>query len=211
MRFKIDTIIGLSNKAMEMHAEECGLRFPPSKYYNFFYLLAEEYKKADINRTKGKPSLAVVLGVCGGGCCYHFAKGNQGGLVVGVDISNDYPDNMKFLKETTPNFHLIRGDSVHEADNIANTYGKIDFLFIDTIHTYERTMLEYNTYKPYLSENAVVCMDDLFRPGVEDAFGEINKTKVRLDYLHPGSAEAQDGGFGVILMGENVRKDMDQV
>lgn len=160
--------------------------FPPSPYYRFFKLLAETMR----------PDLSVELGVCGGGGSLHLCLGGSK-QVVGVDVSIDYPDNMYWIKNRYPHFYLLRGDSVELAPIIYDRFGLIDILFIDTTHTYERTMSEYNTYLPYLSNKAVICLDDLFRPGMDKAWADMPDNKLRLDYLHP-SQSPTDGGFGVI-------------
>jgi hypothetical protein len=56
---------------------------------------------------------------------------------------------------------------------------------------------EYKAYEPYLSDRAIVILDDLFRPGMDDAWSVMPEPKVRFDFLHP-SQSPTDGGFGVI-------------
>jgi len=63
-------------------------------------------------------------------------------------------------------------------------------------------MAEFTTWQPFLSDDAVVCMDDLFRPGMTEAFYELPGEKVEFNFLksgerNPGGGE-QEGGFGVI-------------
>ena len=48
--------------------------------------------------------------VCGGGASLHMAIGSV--QVVGVDIVNDYPDNIKHIQEYHKNFEFIIGDSI---------------------------------------------------------------------------------------------------
>ena len=165
-------------------------RFPPSAYYRFLRVLAQAMH----------PNLSVELGLCGGGGSFHLALGWSGGTVVGVekDKGNDQQqDNWRFIKRLRHNFELWKGDSVESAPEIAKRWGMTDLLFVDTDHTYRQTMAEWNAWEPYLSERAVVCLDDLFRPGMEDAWNEIPwANKLRLDYLHDG---AEFGGwFGVV-------------
>jgi predicted O-methyltransferase YrrM len=161
--------------------------FPPSPYYRFFYLLAKETQ----------PKLSVELGVCGGGGSLHLAMADAG-RVVGVDLTYaEYYSNMRWLGKNYWNLQLLEGDSVELAPLIFADYGKIDFLFIDTTHTYERTMAEYKAYQPFLSAHAIICLDDLFRPGMDRAWSEMPENKLRLDFLHP-SQSPTDGGFGVI-------------
>ncbi len=165
--------------------------FPPSPYYRFLKLIAEEIQS----------SLSVELGLCGGGGSLHMAMGSA--TAIGVDVVLDYEDNIRWIKRNYPNFRFFHGDSVEAAYDIFRAFGKIDLLFIDTTHTYEQTMAEYNAYsrplpdKSYLSDKAIVCLDDLHRPGMNRAWNEMPDTKVRFDFLHP-SQSPTDGGFGVV-------------
>lgn len=188
-----EEIMYLGNEAIKIKPYPNTL-FPPSLYYRFFQMLA----------AKMRPLLSVVLGVCGGGCL-HFALGWPRGMVVGVDVGNHYPDRIKHINDCFSNFRFIQGDSLLEAENIFNTYGPINILFLDTVHTYEQTMREFNTYKEYLHDGAVLCLDDLFQPGVENAWNEIPGEKIRMDFLHPGSKVSDtegNGGFGVVLINQ---------
>lgn len=160
-------------------------RFPPSPYYKFLRLLTEWWK----------PNLSVELGLCGGGGSLHMALGYPEGTVVGIDISDDYPEQRKYIEEICKNFMYIRTDSV-EAAKVE--FGKpVDILFIDTVHTYERTMAEYNAWFPKLNGNAIIVLDDLHRNGMMQAWNEIKGYHIQMDYLHPGGGE--DGGLGVII------------
>lgn len=159
--------------------------FPPSPYYRFLKMLAEYMGSR----------LSVELGVCGGGGSLHLAMGSQ--IAVGVDITLDYHDNIRWIKRHYPNFHFRNMDSVKSAKEIYMAFGEIDLLFIDTTHTYYQTMAEYNAFKPFLSGNAIVCLDDLFRQGMDRAWKEMPDTKIRYDRLHP-SQSPTDGGFGVV-------------
>jgi predicted O-methyltransferase YrrM len=159
--------------------------FPPSPYYRFLKLLAEEIAGC----------LSVELGVCGGGGSLHLAMASD--QVVGVDVTLEYPDNIRWIRRNYDNFNFLSADSVQSAPLIYNNFGEIDILFIDTTHTYEQTMAEYFAYDRYLSDRAVICLDDLFRPGMDLVWAEMPETKARFDFLHP-SASPTDGGFGVI-------------
>ena len=163
-------------------------RFPPSIYYRFLCLLASEME----------PKLSVELGVCGGGASFHLALGWRHGTVIGVEHAkgNDRQQaNWKFIRDNCINFRLWEGDSINSALDIFNEYGSVNILFIDTIHTYQRTIDEFKAWQPYMAENAVVCLDDLHRVQMAGVWNWMPKNKVRLDNLHCGSTE---GGFGVI-------------
>jgi hypothetical protein len=126
---------------------------------------------------------------------------------VGVDITYaEYLDNVEWLALHYPNLQLYEDDSIRMAPVIYNRHGSIDILFIDTTHTYEQTMAEYYAYTiPYpdrpeisfLSDRAIICLDDLFRPGMDLAWEEMPQPKARFDFLHP-SQSLTDGGFGVV-------------
>ena len=165
--------------------------FPNSIYYKFFELLTAEMK----------PNLSIELGINGGGGSLHLAKGWPQGTVIGMDIAWDCAENIKHIRDNFPNFIFMLSDSISASKYVFDTYGPIDVLFIDTIHTYERTLKEFHTYLPYLSDNAIVCLDDLFRPGMDKAWDEVPGEKMRLDFLHSGSKvdeKTGDGGFGVV-------------
>lgn len=159
--------------------------FPPSPYYRFLNLVAKEMKA----------KLSVELGVCGGGGSLHMAMGSK--QAVGVDIAWDHEANITWIIKNYSNFHFRQGNSIQLAQTIYEQFGSIDLIFIDTTHTYAQTMAEYNTYLPFMSEEYVICLDDLFRPGMDLVWAEMPDNKVRFDFLHP-SQSPTDGGFGVI-------------
>lgn len=165
--------------------------FPPSDYYKFMYLLAFELK----------PSLSVELGVCKGGGCFHLAMGHPNGKVIGVDRANDWPDKLSFVMHHCLNFEFWPMDSVESAGCIdIEAFGRVDILFIDTIHTYDQATAEFNAYMPLLAKGAVVLLDDVCASKMENVFDNLapDRPHIRLDFLHPRGRVG--GGFGVILM-----------
>lgn len=161
--------------------------FPPSYYYRFLRILARELR----------PKLSVELGVCGGGGSLHLALGHPEGQVVGVDGAWDHPDHIATIKEVCPNFEFWRGDSVESAKPIYDKYGPVGILFIDTTHENDQTAREFNAWRPFLADEAVLVLDDLFRPGMHQAWEKIPGQRLRMDLLHIGGSPS-DGGFGVI-------------
>ncbi len=159
--------------------------FPPSPYYRFLNLVAKEMKAG----------LSVELGVSGGGGSLHMAL--AGKQVVGVDLAWDHEANLTWIIGNCPRFTFLQGDSIQLAQTVYDRFGSIDLLFIDTTHTYEQTMAEYNTYLPFMSKEYVICLDDLFRPGMDLVWAEMPDNKKRFDFLHP-SQSPTDGGFGVV-------------
>jgi predicted O-methyltransferase YrrM len=181
------TILG-AQKRIDAESIYPDPRFPPSMYYRFLRLVAQHFK----------PRVSVELGVCGGGASLHMALGNPDGQVIGVDVTDAYPDNLNHLRQTYPNFRFWCMDSVDAVGVYAKIdLGEVDLLFIDTVHTYERTMMEFRCWEPWLSDRAIVCLDDLFRGGMDRAWTELPGRKLRMDWLHIGGVPT-DGGFGVI-------------
>lgn len=161
-------------------------RFPPSPYYRFLRLLAEYLK----------PNLSVELGVCGAGGSYHLCLGNPNGSVVGVDIAwGEWEANVRHVLRECPNFNFWIGDSVELAKTIYERFGEVGILFVDTTHTREQTLREFNAWKPYMSKTFAMCFDDLYRKEMGNVWDELSGNKLRLDFLHPGGTE---GGFGVV-------------
>lgn len=171
-------------------------RFPPSPYYRFLWLLAQNVQ----------PSLSVELGLAGGGGSFHLALGWLNGIVVGVerDPGDDWQKaNWAHMKELCPNFVLWPGDSAESAPEIARLYGPVSILFIDTVHEYSETMAEWAAWEPFMAEKAVVCMDDLFRWGMDRAWAEVPwPNKLKINELHDGAEVGLDGygggGFGIV-------------
>lgn len=88
-------------------------------------------------------------------------------------------------------------DTTEAAKVIKDLYTPVDFLFIDSAHTYKQSMKEFNTYKPLMREGGVICMDDFHRKEMDGVWEALPEPKVRLDHLHPGSTE---GGFAAVIV-----------
>ncbi len=183
-----NTISALPADDPNHYVDQAGGLFPPSRYYLFFKHLAARCKFKNM----------VVLGVCGGGDCYHLAKGNPEGDVIGVDIAYDHPEQIKYIMDNCPRFRFWEGDSVGSAPDVFSNFGPIDFLFIDTTHTADATSLEWLSWKRYLAPGAIVCFDDLYRTEMKGVWEALPEPKVRLDLLHDGSPDV-GGGFGVLI------------
>ncbi len=178
---------GILNRLAEEAKDEevyYNTTFPPSMYYRFLKLLAAEFK----------PQLSVELGVSGGGGSLHLALGNPYGTVIGIDYQADHVERIKYIEDNYPNFEFMLHDSTTAAPKVFEKYGKIDILFIDTDHTYDTTVREYKAWKPYLSDTAIILLDDLDRDGMTKAFNEIEGYKVVYPFLNYGH------GFGVVYL-----------
>jgi predicted O-methyltransferase YrrM len=192
----IVTLKRLANEAesVEIYPDP---RFPPSLYYRFLRLLTKEMK----------PKGCVELGTCGGGAALHMCLGSPDSMVISIDKTNDYPDNVQHIKSQFDCFHFWLMDSVDAAEFYYNAVcggpgelsQEIGVLFIDTYHTYEQVGRELHAWLPFLIDGAVVCLDDLYRERMIDFWNELPYEKVRLDFLHP-SQSPTDGGFGAFIV-----------
>jgi len=189
-----DTLSHLADRALGASVYPNHL-FPPSVYYRFLRLLAEEVL----------PVLSVELGVGTGGGSMHLALGNPEGKVIGIDGGNHWPEALKYVEETCPNFEFWQRESVEAAGYAKQLWSQsdivmgVDILFIDTIHTYEQIMAEFGAWRSLLSPRAIVLLDDLYYSGVGKAWEELPGIKVRLDCLH------SETGFGAIYSLANMQ------
>jgi len=179
-----ESLVGIPRSALD----EADGKFPPSIYYKFFELIATKYQ----------PNISVVLGVCGGGDCWHLAKGNPTGKVIGVDIAYDHPEQLEYIEANCQNFSFHLGDSTESAPFVSKRFGSINFLFIDSAHTYDQAMAEFEAWKPFLANGAIVCFDDLFRTEMVGVWEALPEPKTRMDWLHDGTPDV-GGGFGVLI------------
>lgn len=157
----------------------CGEWYSP--YYNLFYLLSID-----------NPGIAVELGVDQGRGSAAFAYG--GCETYGIDhtrkVGVDRLDNVS-------NFTFVQSDTMPKPrdppDFIKSL--KIDFLHIDTEHSYSMAKSEFEAYQPYLNDDAIVFFDDLHAQenAVQSYFRSLEYPKIEDDRLHPVN------GFGVLL------------
>lgn len=55
----------------------------------------------------------------------------------------------------------------------------IDFIFIDTLHEYDQVVAEWNIYKNFLTDNAIVVMDDIhLNTGMDKFWNELPYEKI---------------------------------
>jgi predicted O-methyltransferase YrrM len=140
---------------------------------------------------------AAELGTCGGGACLTMAVFNPTTQIVSVDIES--LPQARVAAGLCKNLVLWRGDSIANAKGLGRTYGPFDLLFLDTTHEYERTRDEYRAWRRYMKPGGLICLDDLFRPGTEQFWNELEGEKIRLDDMHIGGSYT-DGGFGVQIL-----------
>ena len=157
-----------------------------SPYYAFLYHLAE---------TLGEGDVILVLGMYRATCCAHMAAASTA-VVIGIDI--DIHEDVEPLA-TKYRFNYICGDVVDAnvvervAEFISIAGGVLRLVFFDSSHTYSQVMGEFDTYRHFLQDGALLVFDDIHieEDDVLRAVNEIPGEFIQLDHLH--SAQ----GFGV--------------
>ena len=175
-------------------------------YYRFFYYLSKMLK----------PPIIVELGTWQGTSAAHFAAGHRYTRVITVDHHTDPGDkeNKKRTIEAVaeyPNITYCQGwtcDEIYQEEHnkreeigenafpkvIDELNGeKIDLLFIDSWHVYHQAMRDWQAYKPYLKEGALVIVDDVLDgtpgsaiDGVRKFWNRLHGVKHLEGSLHPG-------------------------
>lgn len=90
-------------------------------------------------------------------------------------------------KEYSSYINPIRGWSTDEnvVNQVKQQAGRIDLLFIDGDHSYDGALADWKTYKPFLSEQAIIVMHDIsWAEGVQRVVAEeIRPHVTREDHL----------------------------
>lgn len=178
-------------------------------YYRFFYHLSKWLQ----------PDLVVELGGYQGTAAAHFAAGWSKTIVTSIDHHTDSGDetnqhlmqlacleysNMRYIRGWTNPVAAERekgnhslGDAPNACDEVRaimfNANRKIDILFIDSWHTYDNAVLDWQYYKPLLNSPALVICDDIqggYGPaisGMLDFWNELPEPKFLNANLHPGT------------------------
>jgi len=157
-----------------------------SPYYQFMYLVAVASKFAFINNDT---PLCVELGVEGG-------RGSNALCISGCDVVGiDNNPDRKGVLDKMDNFTMFIGSSLPVPDVVFEYSNKISLLHIDTEHSFAQAREEFNAYKPYLVDGAVVLFDD-----TNACEGEVKRFVESLPYekffddrLHPSC------GYGGII------------
>ena len=126
-----------------------------SPYYQLMYLVAKDFMGDSYDGASAALPICVELGVEGGRGS--FALLQSGALVIGVDNNPD----RKFVHADNKNFKMIIGSSLPPPKYVTDCgLGSISLLHVDTEHSFAQAREEFNAYKPYLRDGAVVLFDD---------------------------------------------------
>lgn len=180
---KLLTLVDLSlaSAVPESIMEYCGQYFSP--YYMLMHYLAMDVTTGicvELGVESGRASNAMLL---------------AGAYVYGVDNN---PDRKDVLADR-PNFTMIIGSSLPVPDEISRHGKSIAVLHIDTEHSFSQAQSEFNAYRPFLQDGAVVLFDDTnaMEGEVLRYLNSLPYEKFVDDRLHPSC------GFGGIIYREN--------
>lgn len=121
------------------------------KYLYFMHLLTKHYDRfkniVELGNREGLSTLAVSTAMSEG---QHFTS---------IDIIKDLRFVSNSIRESTQITFLF-GDCL--SSSVLDAVPKnIDLILFDTIHSYQQVSQEWNKYKPLLSDEAVVLIDDI--------------------------------------------------
>jgi len=118
--------------------------------------------------------------------------------------SLDIVDDVRFVNDkikSDPRVHILNDFDALDSHTVPKTFKKksISMIFLDTIHTYEQVLAEFQLWEPYMKDDCVMLIDDI-RPSMP------GRTKWRfhteLDYTYKYDVTEwahNDTGFGVYL------------
>ena len=116
----------------------------------------------------------------------------------------DIVDDVRFINDkikSDSRVHILNDFNSLDVDRIEKTFENksISMIFLDTIHTYEQVLAEFQLWEPYMKDDCVMLIDDIrdYMPG---------RTKWRfhteLDYTYKYDVTEwahNDTGYGVYL------------
>jgi predicted O-methyltransferase YrrM len=130
-----------------------------------------------------KPKIVLELGCRTGNTTIPllFAVSQyQDGHVYSVDIEK-WPELKNFLDDDN---ELRKYWTFLESDDIILKWDKkIDFLYIDTSHTYNHTMNELRKYEPLVNSGGTIVFHDIFEEEVSKAISDYFKNRKDFKYV----------------------------
>ena len=141
-----------------------------------------------------KPKIILELGCRTGNTTLPmlYAARQYGGHVYSVDIET-WPEIQDFLvdKKSLSDFWTFI-----ESDDLKLKWNKpIDFLYIDTIHTYEQTLSELQKYEPFLQSGGIMTLHDICDNEVSKAISDYFKNREDIQHVR----YFNNCGLGIIL------------
>ena len=141
-----------------------------------------------------KPKVILELGCRTGNTALPllYAASQYGGHVHSVDIET-WPELKTFLDD---NEELKKYWTFIESDDIKLEWKQnIDFLYIDTSHTYDHTVDELKKYEPLVNSGGTIVFHDIFEEQVSKAISDYFKDRKDFKYIR----YFNNNSLGIIL------------
>ncbi len=140
----------------------------PKKYAQLLFRIIEYYKCLNILE------LGTSLGITTLYLSAYNKKGNVFSIEGSKVIANEA--KKKFIQLNRSNIQLIQGTFEEKLIPTLNEIKQVDFLYIDGNHKLKPTLDYFNTCLPYLHENSIVILDDIYwSHEMKQAWNEIKK------------------------------------
>jgi cephalosporin hydroxylase len=164
---------------------------------------------------KNPPKSVMEIGTANGGTLFLLARmAADNAVILSVDLpggkfGGGYPEwkepVYKSFAKTTQKIELIRANS-HDPETLKKVSSyfkdtKVEFMFIDGDHTYEGVKQDFETYKQFLAEGAMVMFHDI-APHPNPIYG-VDKfwKEIKTQYPHNEYVKAwDDAGKGLGLL-----------
>ena len=184
---------GIINVAKKVNSSPPPLkRYAPwyVKYYGFLYYVMQDFNLR----------VALECGVYSAIATEHMIESRPDSMVIGIDwefqpqyveVYNRHPNNVVFIcADTTSTSTVNRVSNILEGKTI-------DLLFLDSTHDGITPQMEFQLYLFMLSNETLICCDDIRDPRMKDFWKWLPGTKMELDDMH--MAGDQSVGFGVSI------------
>ncbi len=141
-----------------------------------------------------KPKIMVELGCRTGNTAIPllYAAEQFGGHVYSIDIEK-WPELEIFSKDYQ---QLVTNWTFIESDDLKLEWSKsIDFLYIDTTHTYDHTLKELQKYEPLVALGGVIVFHDISMNEVSQAISDYFVDRKDIEYIR----YFNNNGLGIII------------
>ena len=116
----------------------------------------------------------------------------------------DIVDDVRFINDkikSDSRVHILNDFNSLDSNRIEKTFEKksISMIFLDTIHTYEQVLAEFQLWEPYMKDDCVMLIDDI-RPSMPGRTKWQFHTELDYTYKYDVTEWAHnDTGYGVYL------------
>ena len=116
----------------------------------------------------------------------------------------DIVDDVRFINDkikSDSRVKILNDFDALDSDRVSKTFEKksISMIFLDTIHTYEQVLAEFQLWEPYMEDDCVMLIDDI-RPSMEGRTKWRFHKELNYTYKYDVTEWAHnDTGYGVYL------------